>query len=110
MFIDELDSKLHPNLTKKLLEFFHKFNFNNSQFIFTAHDSVLLDKEIFRRDQIWFVDRNKFGISELYSMSDFDASVVRNTSDFRKKYLEMTFGAANSIDITNQLIELMYAK
>ena len=43
-------------------------------------------------------------------MSDFDASVVRNTSDFRKKYLEMTFGAANSIDITNQLIELMYAK
>jgi len=110
LFIDELDSKLHPNLTKKLLDFFHKFNLNNSQFIFTAHDSVLLDKEIFRRDQIWFVDRNKFGISELYSMSDFDASVVRNTSDFRKKYLEMTFGAANSIDITNQLIELMYAK
>lgn len=110
LFIDELDSKLHPNLTKKLIDFFHKFNFSNAQLIFTAHDSVLLDKDIFRRDQIWFVDRNKFGVSELYSMSDFGAKVVRNTSDYRKKYLEMNFGAANSIDISNQLIEIMYGK
>jgi AAA15 family ATPase/GTPase len=110
LFIDELDSKLHPNLTKKLIEFFHKFNVNNSQFIFTAHDSILLDKNLFRRDQIWFVDKNKFGSSELYPMSDFNASVIRNTSDYRKKYLEMNFGAANTIDISEQLIELMYDK
>ena len=107
LFIDELDSKLHPNLTKKILEFFHKFNFKNSQFIFTAHDAILLDKDLLRRDQIWFVDRNKFGSSELYSMSDFDAAVVRNTSDFRKKYLESVFGAAETIEITNELIDLM---
>jgi AAA15 family ATPase/GTPase len=107
LFIDELDSKLHPNLTKKLLEFFHKFNFKNSQFIFTAHDAILLDKDLLRRDQIWFVDRNKFGSSELYSMSEFDASVVRNTSDFRKKYLESAFGAAETIEISNDLIDLM---
>lgn len=107
LFIDELDSKLHPNLTKKILEFFHKFNFKNSQFIFTVHDAILLDKDLLRRDQIWFVDRNKFGSSELYSMSDFDASVVRNTSDFRKKYLESVFGAAETIEITNDLIDLM---
>lgn len=108
LFIDEIDSKLHPNLTKRLLQFFHQINLNNAQFIFTAHDAVLLDKEIFRRDQIWFVDRNKFGSSELYAMSDFDATVVRNTSDYRKKYLEKTFGAAESIDITNILINLMH--
>jgi AAA15 family ATPase/GTPase len=108
LFIDEIDSKLHPNLTKRLLQFFHQINLNKAQFIFTAHDAVLLDKEIFRRDQIWFVDRNKFGSSELYAMSDFDASVVRNTSDYRKKYLEKTFGAAESIDITNDLIKLMH--
>ena len=107
LFIDDLDSKLHPNLTKKILEFFHKFNFKNSQFIFTAHDAILLDKDLLRRDQIWFVDRNKFGSSELYSMSDFDAAVVRNTSDFRKKYLESVFGAAETIEITNDLIDLM---
>lgn len=108
MFIDELDSKLHPNLTKKLITFFHKFNFKKAQFIFTAHDSILLDKELFRRDQIWFVDKNKFGSSQLYSLSEFNASTVRNTSDFRKKYLELNFGAANSIELSNQLIELMY--
>lgn len=107
LFIDELDSKLHPNLTKKLLEFFHKLNCKRAQFIFTAHDAILLDKEIFRRDQIWFVDRDKFGASELYGMSDFDANVVRNTSDFRKKYLDSIFGAAETIDITNELINLM---
>jgi AAA15 family ATPase/GTPase len=108
LFIDELDSKLHPNLTKKLIAFFHQFNNKNAQFIFTAHDSVLLDKDLFRRDQIWFVDKNKFGSSQLYSLSEFNASTVRNTSDFRKKYLELNFGAANSIDLSNQLIELMY--
>jgi AAA15 family ATPase/GTPase len=107
LFIDELDSKLHPNLTKKLLEFFHKLNCKGAQFIFTVHDAILLDKEIFRRDQIWFVDRDKFGASELYGMSDFDANVVRNTSDFRKKYLDSIFGAAETIDITNELINLM---
>ena len=109
-FIDEFDSKLHPNLTKRLIEFFHKLNKNNTQFILTALDSILLDKEFFRRDQIWFVDKNKFGSSELYSMSEFDASVVRNTSDFRKKYLDMNFGAANTIDISEKLIGLMYGK
>ncbi len=110
LFIDELDAKLHPNLSKKLLEFFHKFNFNNAQFVFTAHDALLLDKDIFRRDQIWFVNRNKFGISELYPMSEFDASVVRNTSDFKKKYLDQVFGAAESIDITKELISLLHGK
>lgn len=107
LFIDELDSKLHPNLTKKLLDFFHKLNCKGAQFIFTAHDAILLDKDIFRRDQIWFVDRDKFGASELYGMSDFDANVVRNTSDFRKKYLDSVFGAAETIDITNELVSLM---
>ncbi|SMC52077.1 AAA family ATPase [Chryseobacterium sp. YR221] len=107
LFIDELDSKLHPNLTKKIISFFHQFN-NNSQFVFTLHDSNLLDRTVFRRDQIWFVDKNKFGSSELYSLSDFDSSVVRSTSDYRKKYLELTFGAADSIEISEQLINLIY--
>lgn len=108
LFIDELDSKLHPNLTRKIIKFFHEFNKKKAQFVFTLHDSNLLDKDIFRRDQIWFVDKNKLGSSELYSLSDFDATVVRKTSDYRKKYLDLTFGAANSIDVSNQLIDLMY--
>lgn len=109
LFIDELDSKLHPNLTKKIINFFHEFN-KNSQFVFTLHDSNLLDKNIFRRDQIWFVDKNKFGSSELYSLSEFDSSVVRSTSDYRKKYLDLIFGAAQSINISQKLIDLLYDK
>ena len=110
LFIDELDSKLHPNLSWKLLQLFQEFNRKGSQFIFTAHDANLLDKDILRRDQIWFVDRDQFGASHLYSLSDFDAKVVRNSSDFRKKYLASTFGAAESMDITSNMLDLMYGK
>lgn len=108
LFIDEFDAKLHTNLTKKLLQFFHEFNIKNSQFIFTMLDTDLMDKKIFRRDQIWFVDKNKFGSSELYSLSDFDSSVVRSTSDFRKKYLDLNFGAAESMNISQNLVDLLY--
>ena len=110
LFIDELDSKLHPNLTKKLLLLFHDLNKKNAQVVFTAHDSCILDKNILRRDQIWFVDRNNYGESELYPMSDFKSSSVRKTSDFRKKYLDSNFGAAESISITHDLIALMYGQ
>ena len=110
LFIDELDSKLHPNLSWKLLQLFQEFNRKGAQFIFTAHDANLLDKDILRRDQIWFVDRDQFGASHLYSLSDFDAKVVRNSSDFRKKYLASTFGAAESMNITSNMIDLMYGK
>lgn len=105
--IDEFDSKLHPNLSLKLIRLFHEFNHNNAQFIITAHDAILLDKDIFRRDQIWFVDRNQFGISELYPMSDFKATDgLRSMSDFRKKYLNSDFGAAESLEITDEFINL----
>lgn len=106
-FIDEFDSKLHPNLSLKIIELFHKFNKKNAQFIITAHDPTMLDKDVFRRDQIWFVDRNQFGISELYPMSNFKASDgLRNMSDFRKKYLNSDFGAAESMELTKEFISL----
>lgn len=105
--IDEFDSKLHPNLSLKLIKLFHEYNNGSAQFIITAHDPTLLDKEIFRRDQIWFVDRNQFGSSELYPMSDFKATDgLRSMSDFRKKYLNSDFGAAESIEFSNEFIKL----
>jgi AAA15 family ATPase/GTPase len=107
LFIDELDSKLHPNLTRKLVHLFHKLNRKNAQFVFSAQDANLLDKDLFRRDQIWFVDKDKFGASQLYPMSDFDSSVVRNTSDFRKKYLLNVFGAAEAFHVSDQMSELL---
>ncbi|MBI1837231.1 MAG: ATP-binding protein [Flavobacteriia bacterium] len=108
LFIDEFDSKLHPNLSKKLVEFFHKFNKNGAQLIFSAHDSNLLDKDLFRRDQIWFVEKDQFGASSLYSLSEFDAKTVRNTSAFDKKYLANEFGAADAIALNDNLMNLLY--
>ena len=106
-FIDEFNSKLHPNLSLKLIKLFHEFNNKGAQFVITAHDPTLLDKDIFRRDQIWFVDRDQFGVSELYPMSSFKASEgLRNISDFRKKYLNSDFGAAESLEITEEFIEI----
>ena len=106
--IDEFDSKLHPNLSRKLVELFHKHNVNGAQFIITVHDPTLLDKDIYRRDQIWFIDKDQFGASELYPMSQFKAAEgLRSTSDYRGMYLNCHFGAAESMNISDELTNLI---
>ena len=110
LFVDEFDCKLHPNLTKKLLSLFQKYNKRGAQFIFSAQDTNLLNKKLLRRDQIWFTNKDQFGVSSLYSLSEFNASAVRNTSDFAKKYLSNTFGAAETLEITDKLTNLLYGK
>ena len=109
LFIDEFDSKLHPNLSKRLIDLFHKFNKNKAQVIISGHDTNLLDKNIFRRDQIWFAEKDQFGASKLYSLSEFNAKTVRNTSAYDKKYLQNEFGAADTLEITQKLETLLYA-
>ncbi|WP_205314269.1 AAA family ATPase [Pedobacter namyangjuensis] len=110
LFIDEFDCKLHPNLTKKLLSLFQKYNKRNAQLVFSAQDTTLLDKKILRRDQIWFVNKDQFGGSSIYSLSEFGAKTVRNTSDFAKKYLDNTFGGADTLKITDKLTDLLYGE
>lgn len=108
LIIDELDSRLHTQLTKKLIELFHKHNKNAAQLIFTSHDTTLLDKELFRRDQIWFTEKGQFGSSQLYSLADFKTENVRNTSSFLKNYLNGKYGAISFFDISDDLVELLY--
>lgn len=108
LIIDELDSRLHTHLTKKLIELFHKFNKKNAQLILTSHDTFLLDKELLRRDQIWFTEKDQFGSSHLYSLADFKTEDVRKTSSYNKNYLNGKYGAISFFDIDNKLIELMY--
>jgi len=110
LFIDEFDSKLHPNLSIKLISFFNELNIRNAQIIISGHDTNLLDKDLFRRDQIWFVDKDQFGASELYSLSEFNAKTVRNTSAFDKKYLNNDFGASGTIQLNQQISSLLYGK
>lgn len=110
LIIDELDSRLHSHLTLRLIDFFHKCNVNQAQLICAVHDISLLNKEIFRRDQIWFVEKNQFGASELISLADFKTDTVRNKSAFDKNYLEGKYGAIPYFDIDVKLNQLLYGE
>ncbi|SDD07202.1 AAA family ATPase [Williamwhitmania taraxaci] len=110
LIIDELDSRLHSHLTLRLVDFFHKCNMNQAQLICAVHDISLLNKETFRRDQIWFVEKNQFGASELISLADFKTDTVRNKSAFDKNYLEGKYGAIPYFDIDHKLNQLLYGE
>ncbi len=108
LFIDEFGCKLHPNLTKKLIELFHQHNKNNAQVIFSSLDPTLMDSSLFRKDQIWFVEKDQFGVSSLYSLSDFSKKALRNSAALDRKYLNNEFGAADTLEITDKITELLY--
>lgn len=89
--IDELERSLHPKLTYKFLElFFEHLKENNTQLIFTTHESTIMDQELLRRDEIWFVERNKGNVSHLYSLDRFKERYDKKLS---KAYLEGRYGA-----------------
>jgi uncharacterized protein len=71
--IDELDSQLHPLVTRMLVNLFHQNDTNpyNAQLIFSTHDVTLIDRELFRRDQIYLVDKQLQGYSTVGRLSDF---------------------------------------
>ena len=62
----------------------------NAQLIFATHDTNLLDNKFFRRDQVWFMEKNRFGATDLYSLVDFK---VRNDASFEKDYIAGKYGA-----------------
>jgi len=84
--IDQLESSLHPDLyTHFILSFL--LNTDKSQIIATTHNLEILDnKDIFRNDVIWFTDKNENCATELYSLADFDSSIVRNTTNIYNAY------------------------
>lgn len=92
LFIDELNSSLHPFLCRFVLKKFNskKENPKNAQLIFTTHDVSLLDSEILRRDQIFFVEKNKYGTSKLFSLSEIGE---RKDLSYIKRYFEGRYGA-----------------
>lgn len=105
LVIDELESKLHPNLVQKIVGLFHSpvTNPRHAQLIFNTHDSNLMTAEgpsgmgsatpLLRRDQIWFVKKDRYGASSLYSLAGFKTDQVRKSDDFREKYLQGRYGA-----------------
>jgi len=89
---DEIDAKLHPALTRKIVELFQskKTNPNNAQLIFATHDTNLLDNRLLRRDQIWFTEKNRKGATDLFSLVELK---IRNDDSYEKRYIEGRYGA-----------------
>jgi len=93
LFIDELDARLHPLITRALISLFSSAKRNplNAQLIFATHDINLLDKDLFRRDQIWFAVKNRQGATKLYSLAEF--RVRNDSSSLESDYIHGKFGA-----------------
>jgi hypothetical protein len=84
--IDELESSLHPDLYMHFILSF-LLNTDKSQIIATTHNREILDnKDVFRNDAIWFTDKNEKCSTELFSLADFDSSIVRNTTNIYNAY------------------------
>lgn len=90
--IDELDARLHPLLTCEIVRLFNdkQTNPHHAQLIFTTHDTNLLGSDLFRRDQIWFVEKDQQGATDLYSLAEFK---VRNDASYERDYIKGRYGA-----------------
>ena len=91
LFVDELDRSLHPHMTRFLVGLFHsRDNDKNSQLVFTTHDTTLLDTDLLRRDQIWFVEKDELRSSRFYSLLEYSP---RKDEALERGYLKGRYGA-----------------
>ena len=96
ILIDEIDRSLHTNLTRKFIELFFSVSMNNSsQLIATTHDSNLLDLDLLRQDEIWFVKREKDHSSNIYSLNLYKE---RFDKRIEKEYLIGRYGATPNLE------------
>ncbi|WP_017293633.1 AAA family ATPase [Geminocystis herdmanii] len=109
LVIDELDTRLHPWITHKLVQLFNsnEHNHQNSQLIFMTHDTNLLNRKLFggqllRRDQIWFTEKNNQGATDLYSLAEYDIS---EDAPFESDYIKGRYGAIPFIGNFQRLLK-----
>lgn len=105
LFIDELDARLHPLMTREIVNLFNskETNFNNAQLIFTTHDINLLSHKFFRRDQIWFAEKNRQEATDLYSLVEFKLSDEADNS-FKSDYIKGKYGGIPFIGNLRQIL------
>ena len=107
LIIDEFEKNLHPNLTHYLIRLFHNptTNKRNAQLIFSTHDITQLSAETFRRDQVWFSEKNEFGSTKLFRCSEIKG--LRLGTPLDKWYLSGRLGATPLIDDSEFLMEMI---
>ncbi|MBF4515845.1 ATP-binding protein [Flavobacterium sp. ANB] len=105
IIVDELDTSLHPYLTKMIVMLFQSNTTNpkNAQLIFTTHDVSLLDKDLIRQDQIWIAEKNEKGSTDLYSLQDFEE--LKEDVPLERWYLAGKFGGLPQIKSIESLFE-----
>jgi len=103
LLIDELDARLHPLITRELICLFNsnETNSHNAQLIFTTHDTNLLSSKTFRRDQIWFTEKDNKGATDLYSLVEYK---VGKDASFERDYMIGKYGAIPFIGNFKELI------
>lgn len=105
IWVDELDSKLHPLLFETIIKFFNsnKFNHRGAQLIFTIHSTQLLKEKVLRRDQIFTIDKNEFGESSIKGMHTAN---IRIDASHEKDYLSGKYGGIQKLDFENSQLDL----
>ena len=103
LFIDEMEARLHPLITRALIGLFNSKENNpkGAQLVCTTHDTNLLSNKLFRRDQIWFSEKDHFGCSHLYSLAELK---VRNDASFESEYFEGRYGAIPFLGNVRQVV------
>lgn len=106
LVVDELDSSLHTLLVRRLISMFHdsSLNRNGAQLIFSTHDTSLLDHTLFRRDQIWFTEKNADQATQVYPLTDFS---VRKQELWGRNYLMGRYGAVPFFSEFSNLLKQM---
>ncbi|MGK7956703.1 MAG: ATP/GTP-binding protein [Crocosphaera sp.] len=103
VIIDEFDARLHPLISRAIIELFNsnETNPNNAQLIVMTHDTNLLSHKLFRRDQIWFTEKDRYGATDLYSLVEYNIS---DDAAFENDYIKGRYGAIPYIGDLSQLI------
>lgn len=106
LVVDELDASIHPMAIMNIINIFHNDDINkkNAQLIFNTHNPIYLDANLFRRDEIKFVEKDENHNSVIYSLSDFGTAGengVRKGEDYMKNYFVNRYGAISNIDFSS---------
>ena len=114
LFIDEFEARLHQKLTLSLVKLFNssKSNSKNAQFVLATHDTNLLRNDLFRRDQIWFINKDQYGVSDLYSLAEYKESnkITRKDTSYGKNYLLGRYGGIPLVNDFEELFEVADGK
>ena len=107
LVVDELDSSIHFKITRAIVAMFNNELNTNAQLIFTIHDINLMDcKKMFRKEQIWFIHKDKDGVY-VYSLAEFTAQQgIRDTTDVMEKYRKGVLGAIPDPELIRSLLSI----